>query len=164
MCTVSVSSPDTSYYENWPGAKFNFESMFQQERNLNAPQLRSDIMIQNDSCFRGRPFDSEEGGGLANFVGTYYLFSAGARSENLFSGIPRPDYLFSSATKFWKSKIKKKQPPNKKKRHQKTPRERGGGVQNIGSEGSRTRTGFSMGFFFIFCTLPGSVCGCAYIL
>ena len=42
---------------------------------------------------RGRPFDSEGGGGLANLVGT------GSPPENLFPGIPRPDYLFSFAKK-----------------------------------------------------------------
>ena len=34
MCTVSVLSPDNSYYKKMTGAKSNFESMFQQERNL----------------------------------------------------------------------------------------------------------------------------------
>ena len=52
MCTVSVSSPDTSYYENWPepnpisraGAKSNFESMFQQERNLTMATIISNAI------------------------------------------------------------------------------------------------------------------------
>ena len=39
------------------------------------------------------------------------------------------------------------------------PRE---GVRMLVQKGARTRTGFSMGFFF--CTLTGSVCACAYIL
>ena len=48
---------------------------------------------------RGRPFDPE-GGGLANLVGTDYLFSSRARPENLFPGKPRTEYLFSTATNF----------------------------------------------------------------
>ena len=51
---------------------------------------------------RGRPFDSEGGGGggLALLVGTDYLFSSRARPENLFPGKPRTEYLFSTATNF----------------------------------------------------------------
>ena len=61
--------------------------------------------------FRGRPFDSEGGGGvwgLALLVGTDYLFSSRARPENLFPGKSRTEYLFSTATNFLKSKKKKK--------------------------------------------------------
>ena len=49
---------------------------------------------------RGRPFDSEGGGGLVLLVGTDYLFPSRARSENLFPGKPRTEYLFSTATNF----------------------------------------------------------------
>ena len=56
------------------------------------------------SFFRGRSFNFDGGGGGAgNFVKTDYLFSDSARVVNLFSGIhfvPRPGYLFLSATKF----------------------------------------------------------------
>ena len=65
---------------------------------------------------------------------------------------------------FIRNKILKKQ--KKKKRNQTqppSPRE-GGGVIMLVQKGARTRTGFSMGFLFYFCALPGSVCACAYIL
>ena len=56
----------------------------------------------------GWPFDPEGGGGgLANLVGTDYLFSSQARPENLFPGKQRTEYLFSIATNFLK-KAKKK--------------------------------------------------------
>ena len=42
------------------------------------------------------------GGGLSLLVGTDYLFSSRARPENLFPGKPRTEYLFSTATNFWK--------------------------------------------------------------
>ena len=58
--------------------------------------------------FRGRPFDSEGGGGLALLVGTDYLFSSRGRLENLFPGKSMTEYLFSTATIFLKSKKKKK--------------------------------------------------------
>ena len=48
------------------------------------------------------------GGGLALLVGTDYLFSSRTRSENLFPGNSRTEYLFSTATIFLKSKKKKK--------------------------------------------------------
>ena len=35
---------------------------------------------------RGRPFDSEGGGGADTSIGTDYLFSSRARPENLFPG------------------------------------------------------------------------------
>ena len=54
------------------------------------------------------------GGGLALLVGTDYLFSSRAWSENLFPGKPRTEYLFSTATNFWKSKKKKKKKKKKK--------------------------------------------------
>ena len=58
---------------------------------------------------RGRPFDSEGGGGgLALLVGTDYLFSSRARSENSFPGKSGTEYLFSTATNFLKAKKKKK--------------------------------------------------------
>ena len=62
------------------------------------------MTCKGKSGIRGRPFDSEVGvgGGLANLVGTDYVFIACARPENLFSGKPRPKYLFLSATKFLK--------------------------------------------------------------
>ena len=60
---------------------------------------------------------------------------------------------------FEKAKKKKK-----KNRHKKTQGEGGGGVRMLVQNGAKTRTGFSMGFIFYFCTLPGSVCACAYIL
>ena len=67
--------------------------------------------------------------GLAK-AGTYYLFSAWARPENWFSRTPRPEYLFSSATIFWKSKKK-------------------GGGGRVGMLVKRGgRTGFSMFFFY----------------
>ena len=47
------------------------------------------------------------GGGLALLVGTDYLFSSQARPENLFPGKSRTEYLFSTATIFFKSKKKK---------------------------------------------------------
>ena len=57
---------------------------------------------------RGRPFDSEGGGGVpALLVGTDYLFSSRAQPENLFPGKPRTEYLFSTATN-----LKKKQNKN----------------------------------------------------
>ena len=58
---------------------------------------------------RGRPFDSGGGGGggLANLVGTDYIFSSQAPPENLFPGKSRTEYLFSTATNFLKSKKKK---------------------------------------------------------
>ena len=64
---------------------------------------------------RGRPFDSEGGGGggLALLVGTDYLFSSHALPENLFPGKLRTEYLFSTATNFWKSKKKKKKKKKK---------------------------------------------------
>ena len=72
------------------------------------------------------------GGGLAK-AGTDYLFSAWARSENWFPRIPRPEYLFSSATNFWKSKKKK-----------------GGSECSLRRE---TRQDFPCVFFY-FCRLP----------
>ena len=76
------------------------------------------------------------GGGLAK-AGTYYLFSAWARPENWFSRIPRPEYLFSSATIFEKAKKKKK----------------GGGGK--GSEiWLRRETGQDFPCVFYFCRLP----------
>ena len=63
---------------------------------------------------RGRPFDSEGGGGgLALLVGTDYLFSSRARPENLFPSKSRTEYLFSTATIFLKSKKKKKKKKKK---------------------------------------------------
>ena len=82
---------------------------------------------------RGRPFDSE-GRGLENFVGTDYLVLAWAQPINLFSGIQRPEYLFSSPTKCWKS--------NKKSQG------RGEGVGMLVQK--RHRAGVAMWFFFIF--------------
>ena len=58
------------------------------------------------------------GGGAGKFCWDRIFFSAWGRPENLFSGIPRPEYLFSPATKFWKSI-----PPQKKT----TTTTRGGG-------------------------------------
>ena len=63
---------------------------------------------------RGRPFDSEGGGELALLVGTDYLFSSRARPGNLFLGKPRTEYLFSTATNFWKKQKKKKKKKKKK--------------------------------------------------
>ena len=40
--------------------------------------------------------------GLANLVGTDYLFSSRVRPENLFPGKPTTEYLFSTATYFLK--------------------------------------------------------------
>ena len=48
------------------------------------------------------------GGALAHLVGTDYLFSSRDQPENLFPGIQRTEYLFSTATNFWNSKKKKK--------------------------------------------------------
>ena len=62
---------------------------------------------RDENTLRGRPFDSE-GAGLALLVGEDYLCSSRARPENLFPGKPRTEYLFSTATNFWKSKKKKK--------------------------------------------------------
>ena len=53
---------------------------------------------------------------------------------------------------------------NKQKKKKKPKRGGGGGFRMLVQRGAKTRTGFSMGFFFYFCTLPGSVCACAYIL
>ena len=56
------------------------------------------FIILNRWKIKGRPFDSEGGGGggrLANFVGTDYLFSSRAGPDYLFAGIPRTEYLFS---------------------------------------------------------------------
>ena len=50
----------------------------------------------------GRPFDSEFRVGLANIVGTDYLFSAWARPGNLFSGIPLARRLIFTPNKIWK--------------------------------------------------------------
>ena len=48
------------------------------------------FIILNRWKIRGRPFDSDGGGGgLANFVGTDYLFPSRAGPDYLFSGIPR---------------------------------------------------------------------------
>ena len=65
------------------------------------------------------------GGWAGKFCRDRIFFSAWGRPENLFSGIPRPEYLFSPATKFWKSS-----PPPKKK---KKPRQQqgGGGDRNV---------------------------------
>ena len=74
---------------------------------------------------RGRPFDSQGGGGgLALLVGTDYLFSSRARPENLFPGKSRTEYLFSTATNFLKS--------------QKKGGKGGGGVVRWLSSGGRT--------------------------
>ena len=37
-------------------------------------------------------------GGIANFVGTDYLFSSRTGPDYLFSGIPRTEYLFSTTS------------------------------------------------------------------
>ena len=85
---------------------------------------------------RGRPFDSEGGGGT--FVATDYLFSA-YLLENLFSGIPRPEY-FNPQQNFVKAQKKKpnkqtnKQKQKKKKQTNKQTNENKGG-RNVGSEG-----------------------------
>ena len=74
-------------------------------------------------------------GGLANLAGTNYLFSAWTWPENLFSGIPRPEYLFSSATKFWKSKKKSKKQKKQKKKNKKTNQGcKGGCFKNGGQD------------------------------
>ena len=57
-------------------------------------------------CLRGRPFDPE-GGGMANLIGTDYLFSSRARPENLFPGKPSTEYFFSTVQNFYE-KAKKK--------------------------------------------------------
>ena len=44
------------------------------------------------------PFDPDRGGGGANLVGTDYLFSPQARSENLLPGKSKTGYLFSTTT------------------------------------------------------------------
>ena len=59
------------------------------------------------SPIRGRPFDSEGGGGAGTFGRDIYLFSSRARLENLFPGKPRAEYLFSTAINC-KAKKKKK--------------------------------------------------------
>ena len=62
--------------------------LFQKE--ISWPIFRGDLVYK----LRGRPFDPEMGGGgvgLANFVGTDYLFSSRAWTENLFSGKPRTE-------------------------------------------------------------------------
>ena len=63
------------------------------------------------------------GGGAGKFCRDRIFFSAWGRPENLFSGILRPEYLFSPATKFWKST-----PPQKKKN---TTTTRGVGGRNV---------------------------------
>ena len=56
---------------------------------------------------KGTTIWSWSGGGLANMVGTDYLFSPWVRLENVFPGKPKTEYLFSTATIFFK-KAKKK--------------------------------------------------------
>ena len=86
-----------------------------------------------------------------SLVGTDYLFSWRARPENLFLGKPRTEYLFSTATNFWKSKKKKKKEKEKKKK------KRGGGGGGLLVQGfSRWgRTWLSM-FCITFCRLLAS--------
>ena len=50
--------------------------------------------LRHWSSIRGRPFDPEGGGVLANLLGTDNLFSSRGRPENLFPGKPRTEYLF----------------------------------------------------------------------
>ena len=96
---------------------------------------------------KGTTIWSWGGGGLVNLVGTEYLFTSWARLENLFQGKPRTEYLFSTATNFWKSKKKKK----KNKKNKKKKNKKGGGavVQGYSSGG---RTWLSM-FCIKFCGL-----------
>ena len=63
---------------------------------------------------------------------------------------------------FIRNKILKKQKKKKKKnRHKKKPQERGG-VRMLVQKGTRTRTGFSMGFFLFLHTTR--FCMCIYII
>ena len=57
------------------------------------------MILGDDHLIRG---GGGGGGGLANLVGTDYLFLSEARPENLFPCKPRTEYLFSTATHFWK--------------------------------------------------------------
>ena len=82
-------------------------------------------------------------------VGTDYLFSSQARSENLFPGKSRTEYLFSTATNFLKSKKKKK----KKKKNGE-----GGLVQGLSRGG---KTWLSM-FCITFCRLLA--CNIVYLV
>ena len=72
-------------------------------------------------CIRGRSFDSEAGGG-GKFCRDRIFFSAWGRPENLFSGIPRPEYIY-----FHPQRNFEKAPPPKKPRQQ----QGGGGVRNV---------------------------------
>ena len=56
---------------------------------------------------RGRPLDSEVGMGLANFVGTDFLFSTWSRPENLFPDIPRSEFFFHPQQHFEKQEKKR---------------------------------------------------------
>ena len=76
-------------------------------------------------------------GGQTNLVRTDYLISSGARLENLFPGKPMTEYLFSTATNYWKSKKKKKQTNKQKKKKKKNPG-RGWGLLQGFSIGART--------------------------
>ena len=73
---------------------------------------------------------------------------------------------FYSQQNFEKAKKKKKKTNNKNKKTDTTPpRERGGGeVRMLVQKGARTRTGFSMGFFFILHTARFCMCICIYII
>ena len=51
---------------------------------------------------RGRPFDSE-GAGAGKFGrDRLFIFITGSAGKKLFPGKPRTEYLFSTATNFWK--------------------------------------------------------------
>ena len=65
---------------------------------------------------------------------------------------------------FIRNKILKKQKKKKKKKPDTKKPKRGGGDQNVGSEGCQDQDSIFHGIFFYFCTLPGSVFACAYIL
>ena len=87
---------------------------------------------------------------MANFIGTDYLFSAWVWPENLFSGIPRLEYLFSRAKIYFKKQENKKNKIKKKQRWR-------GSECWFRREAGQAFLGV---FFSYFCIPP--VCACVY--
>ena len=72
--------------------------------NIETQQIMPNIMPKIRFCFfyfttlTSTSFNlrfDPEGGGVANFVGTGYLFSPRARPVDLLAGIPKADYCFA---------------------------------------------------------------------
>ena len=99
-----------------------------------------------------QPFDSGGGQGWKILSGQIIYFHHELDQKIYFQVYQGQTIYFYPQQKFEKEK---------KNQTQKNPRERGGGgFRMLVRKGARSWTGFSMGFSFYFCTLPGSVCAC----